>query len=139
MDEMTLARTWRLLNSLHYKALRLASRDDRNSISKAELDANSKRATPSLFVNCKMAINLMSGNSSLGIKLRAESCTNDRKPHRATFMDSSRWKIGRFSLSNRLLCLRRINFDWCHGLSSDNLRINLKKCFIPAFQHSFFN
>jgi len=104
------------------------------------VDPLSTNATPklwSLFINCKMAINLMSGNSPLGIKLRAKSYINDRKPGRATIMDSSRWKIGRFSLSNRLLCLKRVNFDWCHGLSSDNLRINLKKCFIPVFQDFF--
>jgi len=50
-----------------------------------ELDVNPKKATPkqgAIFVNCKMAINLMSGNSPLGIKLREKSYINDRKPGR---------------------------------------------------------
>jgi len=47
----------------------------------------------SLFVSCKMAINLMSGKAPLGIKLRAKSYINDKKPGRATIMDSLRWKI----------------------------------------------
>jgi len=139
IHEMTLARTLRVLNSLHYKALRLWRLQ--KLYLKSRTGCKFKKGNPykqwSLFVNCKMAINLMSGNTPLGIKLRAKSYINDRKPGRATIMDSSRWKIGRFSLSNRLLCLKRVNFDWCHGLSSDNLRINLKKCFIPVFQDFF--
>lgn len=39
-----------------------------------------------------------------------------RMPGRATIMDSLRWKIGEFSLSNSLQCPGRINFDSCHGL-----------------------
>jgi len=133
LHEISSARTWKMLNSLHYRVLRVILKDYNNTISRSEIDRVIKRATPrqwSYYTTSKLAINLMNGTTPLGRKLKSKCYVNDRNPGRGTISDTSRLKIGRFSLANRLQCLRRLNFDWCTGISKDLLRINLKKCFI---------
>jgi len=133
LHENTSARTWKIMNSLHYRVLRVILKDYNNTRSRREVDAVMKRATPrqwSYYTSSKMAINLMNGSTPLGKKLKAKCYVNDRIPGRGTITDTSRLKVGKFSLSNRLQCLRRLNFDWCSGITKDLLRINLKKFFI---------
>jgi len=102
-------------------------------MSKAVLNASIKRATPrqwSHYSNAKLAINLMNGSTPMGRKLKEKCYINDRFPGRGSIPDTSRLKIGRYSFTNRLQCLKKIDFDWCNGITKDSLRINLKKCFI---------
>jgi len=133
LNELTAARSWRFLNSLHYKALRVIVKDPKNLISKVDLNASIKRATPrqwSLYSTAKLAINLMNGSTPMGMRLKEKCYINDRIPGRGSIPDTSRLKIGRYSFTNRLQCQKKIDFDWCTGISKDSLRINLKKCFI---------
>jgi len=129
LNENTSARTWKLLNSLHYRVLQVVLKDFNNSISRRKVDSTMKRATPrqwSYYTTSKLAINLMKGSTPLGRKLKDKCYINDRSPGRGTITDTSILKVGKFSFTNRLQCLRRLNFDWCSGISKDLLRINLK-------------
>jgi len=109
-------RSWRFMNSLHYKALKIIMKDHKNMISKSDLNASMKRPTPRLWSynsSSNLAINLMNGSTPLGRSLKDKCYINDQNPGRGSISDTSRLKIGRYSFSNRLLCLRKINFDWC--------------------------
>jgi hypothetical protein len=62
--------------------------------------------------------------------------TNSRKPNRPTFYDTSKKKIGRQSIQNRLAELfKAVSEDWFEcGASKDALRILFKKTFFPYFK-----
>jgi len=138
LNELTLSKHWKSLNSLHYKALRSSVGDFRNKIARATLNQMFKRATPvqwMCYSNAKLAITLYNTQNGpeMSAKLRNASYINDRTSGRAIFMDSSRLRIGKNSLCNRLNCMRSIKFDWTNGITDHALRTNLKKTFYPNF------
>jgi len=51
LNEQTTSRQWRMIISLHYKALRSAIGDYKNNISKRALDSIFKRANPYQWMN----------------------------------------------------------------------------------------
>jgi len=126
---------WNLLNILHYKALRVACSDYRRKKSRLELDTLIKRARPHewmKYINAKTAIQLTlldKKGPPITAKLRQNFYKNDRTG-KVSFMDTSRLKIGKNSLQNRLLLMREVPFDWTNGITPDRLRIELKKTFI---------
>jgi len=66
----------------------------------------------------KMAITLMNLDEEapqMSLRLKHAAYRNDRLPGVASMMDSSRLKIGKHSLPNRLLCLRRVKSKWTDG------------------------
>jgi len=136
LTEITSAQNWKILNSLHYRALRTAVRDFAFKWSKEDLNAYFKRATPLKWMKyscCKMAINLYNlGNDGppLTSKLKASAYINDRQPQRAYFMDTSRLRIGKHSLPNRMNSMCSISFNWIGGIDKNKLRIELKKTFV---------
>jgi len=85
------------------------------------------------YSNAKTAISLYCLNEKgprLSQRLRSSCYINDHKPGIGSFIDSSRLKIGRHSLANRLQMMKRVTFDWTQGLNKHSLRINLKKTFM---------
>jgi len=63
-------------------------------------------------------------------KLRRTAYINDRCPGRASFTDTSKRKIGRQTLPNRLGFFKDVKFNWCNeDISDDKLRRELKKTF----------
>jgi len=136
LTELTTFNQWKKLNAIHYRALRICLKDFKNKISKAQLNAELKRATPlqwMKFSNTKLAINLaLMGDRTTRLGRRLQGCMyiNDRCPGRGITMDTSRLKIGRNSFLNRLNCLREVNFDWTTGICPHRLRVELKKTFI---------
>jgi len=55
---------------------------------------------------------------------------HDHKPGIASFVDSSKLRIGRNCLYNRLNCVKNIAFQWTNRIDQDKLRVELKKTFI---------
>jgi len=134
LNELTTSRQWKLINSLHYKALRTVIGDFRNQTSRNVLNRILKRATPSqwmLYSNAKIAISLFTDENGppLSHKIRNNAYLNNRKPGLATFMDSSRLKIGRNSLQNRLKMMTSVKFKWTTGINKHALRVALKTTF----------
>jgi len=103
---------WKLLNSIHYRAMRIVIGDIFNQISHKDIDKIG--STPHqwmLYYNSKMAItlkNLSANGPRLSDKLVKLCHVNDRIPGVGTFQDYSRLKIGRNSLVNRLPMLRKV-------------------------------
>jgi len=126
---------WKLLNSIHYRAMRAVIGDFYNQISRRDVDRIGQRSTPyqwMLYCNTKMAItltNLGLSGPRLSDKLRKRCYVNDRMPGIGYFQDYSRLKIGRNSLVNRLPMLRKVKFQWTSGINNHTLRQNLKKLF----------
>lgn len=136
LTELTTAKQWKCLNSLYYQALRTGVRDHQCRLDEQNLNRHYNRATPlqwMMYSCCKLAISLFLLDTSgppLSAELQKTSYINDRKPGVATFMDTSRLKIGRYSFCNRLSSMKNVNFDWITGIEKDRLRIALKKTFI---------
>jgi len=135
LTEQTTSKQWKILNSLHYRALRTSAKDYHFNHSKEELNKLFGRATPLQWIqytSAKIAITLynLSTGPPLTIKLKECSYINDGRPGMAIIIDRSRLRIGRQSIVNRLRCLGMINFDWTNGITKDSLRINLKQTFI---------
>jgi len=134
LNELTTSKQWKIINSLHYKALRVSLGDFRNKISKKNLNDIFGRATPvqwMAYSNAKMAISLhnFEDGPPLSEILRHAAYRNDRLPGQAIYMDSSRLRIGKNSLVNRLNCMRQVKFQWTNGINQHALRQNLKKTF----------
>jgi len=134
LNEVTSARIWRILNTLHYKGLRTACRDFRKSKSRDELDKLFNRATPNKWMhysNSKLALQLFALSQNgppICDKIKQNIGFNDRTKRIIT-LDTSKLQIGRQSFHNRLTSLREIRFTWNCNMSKDQLRINLKKTF----------
>lgn len=137
LNELTSIKQWRLINALHFKALRISIGDYRKKIPKEELSRTFDRATPFQWMNysnSKLAISLclQENGSPIVQHIKSAAYENDRNPGVMTVSDTSRLKIGRHSLVNRLQCLRRVKFKWTTGISDHALRIGLKQTFFNA-------
>jgi len=122
--------------SMHYWAVRMLVFDFKFKISRDQLDYLSKRASPFQLNNFKLAKLLISicNNTApfvLFHELLSHSITERRTEHRPKFLDMSRKRIGRQSLSNRVTHVaNKINFDWSGlPLSSNVIREKLKSSF----------
>jgi len=136
LTELTSSVHWKAMNSLHYRALRTAVKDNKRLWHRQDLNKAFERATPIQWMkySCsKLAINLYNlgeGGPPLSQALINSVYVNDRNASRAYFRDTSRTKIGRHSIVNRISCIREIKFDWTKKPSTHVLRIELKKTFI---------
>jgi len=137
LSELTSSKSWKILESIHYKALRILVNDYQNTWSRATLYAVLDRAQPRQWMeycNSKTAIQLMTMEKGppLATKLISQRYSNDRLPMKTKMFNIAKKEIGRNSLANRLSFFHKINFDWRNGISKDALRINLKKTFIKT-------
>jgi len=124
------------ISSIHFFPQRLLVRDYKNCLSKKRLSELTKRAPPSEYNNFKLAkiLILICNNCepfSLFHELISSSTTEQRKPYQPRFFDSSRSKVGRQSLPNRVTHVaNQLTFDWLPNLMSKDLtRIKLKEKF----------
>jgi len=125
--------SWKKLSNQHYRAIRAAVGDNRRKLPRGVLDVISKRAPPrqwAKYTNASTAIKLINtSNTRIADSLRENIYINDRKPHRGTYTDRSKFKIGRQSLPHRLQCIKSLTFDWIGNHNDDYIRKNLKKTF----------
>jgi len=77
-------------------------------------------------------MNLQYEGPPISQRLKHSAYINDRLPRVALMMDSSRLKIGKHSLPNKLRCLRKVIFKWTDAIDKNHLRINLKTTFITG-------
>lgn len=94
LNEATTAKQWKLLNSIHFRALRTAAKDYHYTIPTADLNKLFNRATPlqcMKYSNMKMAITSCNLGHGLPLsqKLRDASYINDGRPGIATISDRS--------------------------------------------------
>jgi len=131
------SKSWKRINSGHYRALRAALRDYKKR-KRRIIDQESKRATPAEWSRYTLASTVIrlfnKSDTNIAITLRQHAYINDRLPMKAKFMDFSRLKIGRQSIYNRIgSIINKISFDWAKDITDDHLRQSLKKEFFEYF------
>jgi len=125
----------RMINSAHYKALRISINDFKNRTSRDTLNNKLKRATPSEWSNyttASLVIKIMRDKMPEHIhsKLSETIFSTRRKPQVGKFYNNARGKIGKQSIQNRLQHMDRLTENWLHSdWNNDRIRTTLKKTF----------
>jgi len=125
----------RRLNSLHYRALRIACRDFKHRKRRSELDllGRARPSTWSRYLTASRVIKTMNVGlpRRLCDELTKHSYVERRRPGRLKFYDGAKTKIGRQILCNRAgSCVNDVDFDWNNEeMNNDKLRVCLKKTF----------
>jgi len=136
LNKMIKSVHWRIINSIRYRAVRLAIGDIRNRLPRLSVNRISKRLSPHqwmLYSNAKMAINLINLehkdprlSKTLKSVLHQPKTTKNDNCHGL--------KVGHNAFQNRLQCLKKVQFEWLGDITTHALRINLKRTFMPAYQ-----
>jgi hypothetical protein len=125
------------LTSFHFRLLRAAKKDYRMKFKRYELTEACKRATPdqwTKFITASRVIKIVRDQQpSILHALLTENYFEERRQYGVGyFFDTSRVKIGRQSLQNRILFMRSINYPWnAAPMSNDLIRIEMKRVFFP--------
>jgi len=126
----------RKIRTAHYRALRLVYGKDN---SRDSLDQLSQRASPdewSNYVVAKLLARMVISGSPVRLcdDILANSYSERRQHGRLFFYDSSKRKIGRQCLRNRIHNItRQMKFEWT-TVSISALRCHLKKCFFNYYR-----
>jgi len=135
LTETTSSRLKNLINTAHYKPLRITLKDFRYRLSRSELSKRCNRATPKEWVRYQLAssvIKIFTYREPFYLynELVKHIFTTRRKPLIGNFFDNSKGKIGRQKLGNRLRFMAEIKADWIDTeMSKDRLRMLLKRTF----------
>jgi len=141
MGQMTTSNEWKLLNKAHYRALRVVVRDFRGERSRKSLDEECRRATPrqwGFYTVATVAARILRNQTPnlLYELVLGNSTENSRHQGLRAFFDTSRQKIGRQALQNRLKePFLRVTKEWYQvGLSKDTMRVQMKEAFFPYYK-----
>jgi len=124
-----------LVNTAHFRPLRIAVIDYQKALSKNELSKKCNRAKPIDWVRYSLAtqaIQILAKREPFYLyeNLVETLYTTRRKPLMGRFFDNSKGKIGRQKLCNKMQCMDLMTTNWL-GLdqSKDGIRRTLKKTF----------
>jgi len=137
LTSATTGKLWTMLNSLHYRAIRIAVCDYKTRINREKLDFISSRASPkqwSKYAVANSVIKIL--RDKLPINLHGtlvETLYEERrKPGFGRFYDNSRGKIGKQKLGNNIQFMMAISEPWLDkDWNDDKIRRTLKKTFFP--------
>ncbi len=140
----TSQKLWTVINSIHYKSLRIAVCDHKQRINREKLDVLCQRANPkqwSKYSSASLVIKVLQREepSYLVNNLRTTLYFERRSPHIGKFYDNSKGKIGRQKLCNGLQHMAAIRFNWL-GLQLGNatIRSSLKKTYFAYLVHPHY-
>ena len=132
----TSAKLWKIISSIHYRALRVALNEYRPT-NREKIDLLCKRASPkqwskyciaSLLINC-----IQNEKPTLLVSFIKETLYHERQsPNIGKFYNNVKGKIGRQKLGNNLEFMSAIRDDWLDtgtAIGPDRLRRILKKTF----------
>ncbi len=128
------------LTSIHFRMLRTACRDYRCKLSRETLTNRCMKATPdewSKYTTASIAMQTIRDKKPTRLHdlLKQNYYSERHNVARGLFFDSSKTKIGRQSLQNRLKHVSLIKEPWNEQgtpLSNDNIRKILKKTFFSC-------
>jgi len=135
----TKASLWKLIASIHYKALRIAVSDHRNNINREKLDVLWQRASPkqwSKYAMASIVIKTITNQEPQGVyNLIKETLYTERRfPEVAKFYNNAKGKIGRQKIGNNLDFMNAIKDKWLgENLRPDAIRRILKKTYLSYF------
>jgi len=128
-----------LINTAHFKPLRLAMNDFHKKIKRDDLSRLCKRANPIDWVRYSLASLVFKIYKHrepfyLYLSLNETLYTVRRKPLIGRFFDNSKGKVGKQKICNKLRFMDSLCTDWIgKDFSNDALRRMLKKTFFPYF------
>jgi len=131
LNETLSSDQWKRLKSLHYRILRVGTRDYKQKTSKKVLDVQCKRATPRMWSNYStnmIVIKILRDRSPSFIfdTIMETHYTERRRADLAKFYDNSRGKVGKHRLCNRLSNLDNLPGWYGKDLNDHEIRIMLK-------------
>ncbi len=129
------------INSLHFRLLRTACKDYQFQISRSDLTARCKRATPtewSRYVTASVAMKVVRDKTpaTLHSILMSTYYEERRFKGRGLFYDASKTKKGKQSIQNRLTHISNLREPWNElgtPITDDDIRRRLKSAY---FSHS---
>jgi hypothetical protein len=134
LSSTTKAYLWKLINSIHYKALRIAVSDHKNTINREKLDSLCQRAPPrqwSKYAISNLVIKALTCNEPQGIvNFLKETLYTERRSQMSKFYNNAKGKVGRQKIGNSLEFMNAIKDKWLgENLRPDAIRRLLKKTF----------
>jgi len=113
LTEITTAKQWHVLNMLHYKGIRSICSDFRRKKSRLELDEILKRAEPHQWMrysNAKLGIKLilLGGNGPPITQEIIQHLYHNDRTGKSSIMDTSRLRIGKHAMKNKLKCINEL-------------------------------
>ncbi len=140
LTSSTSRRLWKRIESLHYKAVRVAVRDHKRRINREKLDEKSKRASPkqwSKYSIASIVIKILRDKIPSGLHtiLNETLYEEKRHPGLGKFYDNSKGKIGKQKLGNNIQFMSAIKSPWNgENWNDDKIRIELKKVFFNYYK-----
>ncbi len=135
MTSNTLQPLWKLINSAHYKVIRILAGDFKGKINREKLDQWSKRASPkqgSKYAKASTVIKILKHRKPINLYnyLQETFYKERRKPGIGKFCNNSKGKIGHQKVGKNLFFMAAIQDDWYkRDLSDDQIRTLLKRTF----------
>jgi len=122
----------KLVNTAHYKALRISLYDFKKKIPRHELTKRCKRASPSewgKYAHASFVIKCLQHNAPnhLAVKIRETLFATRREPEIGKFFNISKGKIGMQSIQNRLKFMDSFMEPWLGKEIPDNSRRRMLK------------
>jgi len=129
----------KLINTAHYKALRITLRDNKNRINRDSIEKMTKRCTPKewgLYTSACVAMKVIRDKQPKYFHQRLQETLNTcrRTSLIGHFYNNAKGKIGKQSIENRLAHMDSLKTDWL-GLdwNDDSVPINLKKTLFTSY------
>jgi len=126
---------WNLVNSPHYKAVRIAACDFRSRVNREKLDIICMRAPPkqwAKYAQASLVIKILRDKLPFNLyEVLTETIFVERRSEfKAKFYDNLKGKVGRQKLGNSLHFMAAIGEDWFgKDLSNDKIQIMLKRIY----------
>jgi hypothetical protein len=139
LTSATKRKLWNSVNSIHYRAVRVAVHDHKRRINREKLDIKCARASPkqwSKYAISNTVIKVLRDGlpSELSATLHETLYEERRRPGFGKFYDNSKGKIGRQKFGNNIHFMTAIKEPWLGtGLQDASIRRILKSTFFSYF------
>ncbi len=136
---------WTRVNSLHYRALRIAICDFKGRINREKIDVLSSRASPKQWSKYAMAAIVIKTirdkqPTTLHELIMETMFEERRKPGLAKFYNNSKGKVGRQKIGNNLDFMMAIKQPWTQAnLNNDKIRMLLKETYFTYLNNIITN
>jgi hypothetical protein len=139
LTSATKRKLWNSINSIHYRAVRVAVHDHKQRINREKLDLKCSRASPkqwSKYAIANTVIKVIRDRlpCELFATLHETLYEERRKPGFGHFYDNSKGKIGKQKFGNNIQFMKAIKEPWLGTeLKDPSIRRILKSTFFPYF------
>jgi hypothetical protein len=140
LTSTTKRKLWNSINSIHYRAVRVAVRDFKRRVNREKLDLICSHASPkqwSKYAISNTIIKIIRDGIPVELYgvLKETFFEERRKPGFGHFYDNSKGKIGKQKLGNNVQFMKAVKEPWLGlDISDTSIRRILKSTFFPYFK-----